>query len=112
MAVFGVPYSIEAHVIVSRTNFLLAYLCIAVFVEIYFALLDGSKYQLVGCFKDDTRRMHQLLITERDHTSHAWNGMWIDWNNWDSYMAAFIDRCAVKAKAMNYRVFGMSYYGK
>jgi len=73
---------------------------------------DGSKYQLVGCFKDYTRRMHQLLITERDHTSHAWNGMWIDWNNWDSYMAGFIDRCAVKTKIMNYAVFGMSHYGE
>ena len=83
-----------------------------VFVVMYFTLLDGSKYQLVGCFKDYTRRMHQLLINERDHTSHAWNGMWIDWNNWDNYMADFIDRCAVKTKIMNYAVFGMSHYGK
>ena len=56
-------------------------------------------------------RLKEMLITERDHTSHVWNGEWIDWNNWDIYMKSFIHRCAMKTTSKNYRVFGMSYYG-
>ncbi|XP_065053151.1 properdin-like [Rhopilema esculentum] len=73
---------------------------------------DGTMYQLVGCFDNRVHRLKEMLITERDHTSHAWNGEWIDWNNWDIYMKGFIHRCAMKTTSKNYRVFGMSYYGE
>ncbi|XP_065053306.1 semaphorin-5B-like [Rhopilema esculentum] len=73
---------------------------------------DGTKYQLVGCFDNSVDRLKEMLITERDHTSHVWNGEWVDWDNWNSYMENSLNRCAVKAHSKKFRVFGMSYYAE
>eukprot|EP00795_Rhopilema_esculentum_P014085 gene14085-5073_t len=74
--------------------------------------VDGTKYQLVGCFDNSVDRLKEMLITERDHTSHVWNGEWVDWDNWNSYMENSLNRCAVKAHSKKFRVFGMSYYAE
>ena len=72
----------------------------------------GIKYQLVSCFKTTQKKLTQLLITERDPANSAWNGRFVDWHNWSSYMDEFLDRCATKAKSKSLRVFGVSKYGE
>ena len=81
---------------------------------VFFDLLfeDGGKFQLQGCFEDHTQHMKELLATERDYTHHAWNGKWLNWNDWSNFMTGLINRCAVTAKAKGYQAFGMAYYGQ
>lgn len=52
-----------------------------------------------------------LLFTERDKSHHLSNGHAIDWGNWNTYMPALVDRCALKAKANGFKSFAVSYYG-
>ncbi len=70
---------------------------------------------MVGCFDSPGReptKLKELLFTERDTSSKVWNGIPIDWNNWDAYMTALINRCAIKAESKGYKVFGIRYFGK
>lgn len=76
------------------------------------SITGGTKYQLVSCFNNKNRRLKQLLITEQDPSNSAWNGVFVDWANWKTYMDAFLDRCATKAKAQKFKVFGIQSYGK
>eukprot|EP00795_Rhopilema_esculentum_P014181 gene14181-5185_t len=71
----------------------------------------GIKYQRVGCYLETVRVLRELVITERDPGSSAWNGNWIDWSNWNSYMVGFLNRCAAKVKSKGYKVFAASSYG-
>ena len=83
-------------------------------MKVFHIITDGTMYHLVGCFRktDGNNHLKHLLITERDNSSHASSGEWIDWHNWDTYMKAFINRCAIKANSRDLSVFGMSFYGK
>ncbi|XP_065053002.1 semaphorin-5B-like [Rhopilema esculentum] len=72
----------------------------------------GIKYQRVGCYLETVRVLRELVITERDPGSSAWNGNWIDWSNWNSYMVGFLNRCAAKVKSKGYKVFAASSYGE
>ncbi len=70
---------------------------------------------MIGCFDSPGRvptKLKELLFTERDSSSKVWNGIRLDWDNWDAYMKALINRCALKAKSNGYKVFGIRYYGK
>ena len=55
--------------------------------------------------------MKELLSTERDYTHHAWNGEWLNWDDWSKFMTGLINRCAVTAKSKGYQAFGMAFYG-
>eukprot|EP00493_Phyllostaurus_siculus_P003644 UN03659 len=64
--------------------------------------------RLVGCFDSPGReptKLKELIFTERDTSSKVWNGIPIDWNNWDAYMTALINRYAIKAENKGYKVF-------
>ncbi len=68
-----------------------------------------------GCYVDDMkdpRPMPEMLLTERDSTHPAWNGKYVDWGNWNTYIVKLICRCAEKAKSKNYKFFGLQFYGK
>lgn len=90
---------------------------------LYFKLISNfsflavcpTKFTRVGCFKDsmiEPRPLPQLLMTDRDSSSHMFSGKPIHWGNWDAYFPDLICRCAEKAKAKGYNVFGIQHYGK
>ncbi|XP_078381196.1 uncharacterized protein LOC144663974 [Oculina patagonica] len=56
--------------------------------------------------------MPDLLFTDRDSSSDKFSGIFVDWNNWDTYMKGAVCRCADKAKANGYMFFGLQYYGE
>ena len=55
--------------------------------------------------------MPDLLFTDRDSSSAKFSGKHIDWKNWDTYTKDLVCRCAERAKAEGYMVFGLQYYG-
>ena len=73
------------------------------------------KYTRVGCFDDSMvqpRPLSQLLMTDRDPTSPVYSGIPVHWGMWDVYFPKLICRCAAKAKAKGYNVFGIQHYGR
>ncbi|CAH3034686.1 unnamed protein product, partial [Porites lobata] len=73
------------------------------------------KYTRVGCFDDSMvqpRPLSQLLMTDRDPTSPVYSGIPVHWGMWDVYFPKLICRCAAKAKAKGYNVFGIQHYGE
>ena len=58
------------------------------------------------------RPLSQLLMTDRDPTSPVYSGIPVHWGMWDVYFPKLICRCAAKAKAKGYNVFGIQHYGR
>ena len=74
-----------------------------------------AKFSRVGCYRDsliDPRPLPELLMTDRDVTSHAYSGKKIDWKNWNEYLPDLVCRCAKKTRDKGYNVFGLQFYGK
>ena len=53
-----------------------------------------------------------MLINERDRYSHYYNGIDVDWKNWDEYLPAFTCRCAEAAMKKGYKYFGLQFWGE
>ena len=72
------------------------------------------RYKAIGCKKDkrSNRALPEMLINERDVTSHYYNNINIDWYNFDQYLPAFTCRCAQAAKRKGYKYFGLQFWGK
>ena len=73
------------------------------------------KFKALGCFHDNLvkpRPLPDLILTERDPTSRAYNGRRIDWKHWERYLPEFVCRCARRAKELQHEVFGVQFYGK
>jgi len=72
----------------------------------------------VGCFKDkkgpknSLRALKEILLTDRDPTMDVYGGQQIDWHNWKEYVHGFACRCAEKAKAKGYKMFGLQFGGE
>ena len=72
-------------------------------------------FKPIGCYRDnqvEPRPLKNYIMNERDYTLANWNGHMIEWNKWETYMPALICRCAMKAKAMKHKFFGIQFYGK
>lgn len=73
------------------------------------------KFARVGCYRDsliNPRPIPELLMTDRDPTSHAYSGKPVDWKNWNEYLHDLVCRCAKKTRDKGYNVFGLQFYGK
>lgn len=72
------------------------------------------RYKPVGCKIDKRhdRALSEMLINERDVHSNHYNGIDVDWYNFDTYLPAFACRCAKAAKKKGYRYFGLQFWGK
>ena len=69
-------------------------------------------YETVGCYKDTfPRRLPREILNERDKKSKNFDGITVDWGNWNQYIAEFACRCAAKAKQREWSVFGLQFYG-
>lgn len=69
----------------------------------------------VGCFEDFMdvpRPVANYEHNERDDTIPGFNGIYIDWNNWNNYYKEMICRCAKKARKNNHEIFSIQYWGK
>lgn len=73
----------------------------------------SCKLEALGCFNDDYQRaMPEQILNERDRTSLVFNGITIDWANYEKYILAFACRCAKIAAAKGYTVIGLQFYGE
>ncbi|KAL9985033.1 hypothetical protein ACROYT_G007389 [Oculina patagonica] len=73
------------------------------------------KFARVGCYRDsliNPRPIPELLMTDRDPTSHAYSGKPVDWKNWNEYLPDLVCRCAKKTRDKGYNVFGLQFYGE
>ncbi|XP_028513060.1 uncharacterized protein LOC114574501 [Exaiptasia diaphana] len=69
----------------------------------------------LGCYKDSvlpSRPLPELVFTDRDSTSPAYTGGFIDLKNWNLYMEDLRCRCAEESRAKGYKVFGLQFYGE
>ncbi|XP_032235489.2 coadhesin [Nematostella vectensis] len=68
----------------------------------------------VGCFHDSLspRPFPYELINDRDIFSNHSDGHLIDWRKWKESMHSLACRCAEKARASGYRMFGLQFYGE
>ncbi|XP_031563116.1 coadhesin-like [Actinia tenebrosa] len=70
-------------------------------------------YEKVGCFRDkENRALPEELVNDRDPTNPAWSGHMIDWKQYDKSLHSLACRCAAKAKAKGYKVFGLQFFGE
>lgn len=68
-----------------------------------------------GCYKDNgrNRALPNYIYNERDpRAKKTYGGRRIDWYNWNEYYPGFACRCAEKAKAQGYDLFGVQFYGE
>lgn len=67
-------------------------------------------------FKSNQQRDRALpnyIYNERDpRAKKTYGGRRIDWYNWNEYYPGFACRCAEKAKAQGYDLFGVQFYGE
>jgi len=73
------------------------------------------KYSYAGCFLSPGHmppKLKELILTERDTSSPVWNGKHVEWMNWNAYMKDLLQRCAKKANAHDFKVFGIRYYAE
>ncbi|XP_020906502.1 uncharacterized protein LOC110244635 isoform X2 [Exaiptasia diaphana] len=73
------------------------------------------QFERVGCFHDDQeppRPLPDYILSERDPTASSYNGTNIDWANWNTYMPAFICRCAALAKRLGRKIFSLQFMGE
>ena len=105
----------QRHTKTSTSDGLLLVLYFKLISKFSFLAVCPTKFTRVGCFKDsmiEPRPLPQLLMTDRDSSSHMFSGKPIHWGNWDAYFPDLICRCAEKAKAKGHNVFGIQHYGK
>lgn len=59
------------------------------------------------------RALPNYIYNERDpRAKKTYGGRRIDWYNWNEYYPGFACRCAEKAKAQGYDLFGVQFYGE
>lgn len=72
-------------------------------------------FKTLGCYKDEEvpkRRLPHYILNDRDPSIPNYSGIKINWYDWNNYMQDFACRCAKKAKAMGYDLFGLQFYGE
>ena len=60
----------------------------------------------------DPRPLPELLFTDGDEKSNVYSGQRVNWDNWNSYLADIVCRCAKAAKAKRYTHFAIQFYGE
>ena len=71
-------------------------------------------FKTVGCRKDTNsdRALPEMLLNERDRSSVYYNGIDIDWFNWNQYLPALTCRCAEAAMKKGYKYFALQFWGE
>lgn len=75
----------------------------------------NTYYEPVGCFHDsmiEPRPLPDYLQNERDFSISNWNGILIDWKNWNTYSPEMICRCADFAKKRGHSMFAIQFWGE
>ncbi|XP_012562162.1 uncharacterized protein LOC100198647 isoform X5 [Hydra vulgaris] len=70
-------------------------------------------YIKIGCYNDDQnnpRPLPEPLLNDRSEKYPGFSGKTIDWAHWNHYMPEFVCRCAEKAKANGYKIFGVQFF--
>ena len=69
----------------------------------------AASYHSRGCYKDvlGNKALPHLILNVRKP-----DGPGVDWNNWKTFLPNLICDCANKAKELNYKYFGIQYYGE
>ncbi|XP_065644350.1 uncharacterized protein LOC100198647 isoform X14 [Hydra vulgaris] len=70
-------------------------------------------YVKIGCYNDDQnnpRPLPEPLLNDRSEKYPGFSGKTIDWAHWNHYMPEFVCRCAEKAKANGYKIFGVQFF--
>lgn len=72
-------------------------------------------YAPIGCYEDIMdipRPVPNYDHNERDDTIPGFNGIYIDWENWNTYMPRMICRCAEAARKLGHEIFSIQYWGE
>ena len=84
-------------------------------LSLYCLECPHTNYEPIGCFKDSMVKPTPLpnyLLNERDFSIPNWDGILIDWKNWNNYVPALICRCAAAAKKKGHTKFSIQFYGQ
>ncbi|EDO42760.1 predicted protein [Nematostella vectensis] len=75
----------------------------------------GAKLQKLGCFRDRhaSRILPDMIMTDRDRSSIVFSGTQMNWpKTFQPYLKSIACRCARKAEAKGYEIFGLQYYSE
>ncbi|XP_031559615.1 uncharacterized protein LOC116295812 isoform X2 [Actinia tenebrosa] len=70
-------------------------------------------FEKVGCYRDVTRPLPELIMTDRDPSDkERYSGIMFDWRDFEGSTRSLICRCAALARSRGYRYIGIQYYAE
>jgi len=70
------------------------------------------RFRKIGCFTQQSSQSYDLLINDRDPTSHAFQGYVLDWKNIEASFHSLACRCNEAAAKKGYDYFAIAFWGE